>query len=80
MIAPRLIPRAEWERRLQADYRCKRLIEADSEPKLESGEWWLTEHNFLFPVASDEDGNLRIEDWQQVLILIARLKPLNWDT
>jgi hypothetical protein len=78
MIAPRLMPRGDWEVRLQK-MACKKL-EDDSEPTLETGEWWLTEHEFLFPVACDSQGYLRIEDWQQVLILIARLRPLNWDT
>jgi hypothetical protein len=31
-------------------------------------------------MACDEVGNLRLEDWQHVLIVLARLKPLDWDT
>ena len=78
MIAPRLMPRTEWEGRLR-QLGCKPLGD-DSEPQLETGEWWLTKDDFLFPVACDERGKLRTEDWQQVLVLIARLKPLDLDS
>lgn len=79
MIALRLLSRSEWERRLR-QRGCKPLTDDSEEPKLETGEWWLTEHDFLFPVACDEEGKLRTEDWQQVLVLIDRLKPLDLDT
>jgi hypothetical protein len=79
MISPRLIPREEWERRLRDEFLCKKL-EGDAEPGLETGEWWLTQHDFLLPVACDDAGYLRADDWQSVLILIARLKPMDWDT
>lgn len=79
MIAPRLMPRTEWSERLER-MGCKRLEDDAAEPRLETGEWWLTDHEFLFPVACDPQGNLRIDDWQQVLILIARLRPLDLDT
>lgn len=78
MIAARLLFRAEWEARLHK-LGCKKLAD-DSEPRLETGEWWLTEHDFLFPVACDDQGSLRIEDWQHVLVLVATLRPLSWDT
>lgn len=78
MIAPRLLHRTEWEHRLR-QMGCK-PVDDGSEPKLETGEWWLTEHDFLFPVACDENGDLRTDDWQQVLILLARLKPIDWNT
>jgi hypothetical protein len=78
MTAARLLPRAEWEARLRK-HGCKPLGD-DSEPRLETGEWWLTKHDFLFSVACDGAGNLRLEDWQHVLIVLARLKPLDWNT
>jgi hypothetical protein len=74
----RLMPRAEWERRLRQEYGCK--PDPTEEQKLETGEWWNTAHGFLFPVECDRNGYLRPEDWQQVLILIARLRPMDLDT
>ena len=74
----RLMPRAEWERRLRQEYGCE--PDTEEQQKLETGEWWKTKHDFLFPVECDAAGNLRLEDWQQVLIQIARLKPMDWDT
>ena len=76
MTAIRLMPRAEWERRLRGAG-CV----PDPDEQLEiPGEWWKTEHGFVFPVYCDTDGNLRPEDWQQVLITLARAKPMDWDT
>lgn len=79
MIAPRLLPRDDWEDRLR-QWGCRPLDDDSEEPHLETGEWWVTKDDFLFSVACDEEGRLRPEDWQQVLIVIARLKPLDWDT
>lgn len=61
MCALRLMPRAEWERRLRQEFHCK--PDTQEETKLETGEWWVTEHGFVFPVACDAEGNLRPEDW-----------------
>jgi hypothetical protein len=77
MVAPRLMPRAEWERRLRQEYGCE--PDAEEEQPLETGEWWKNAHGYLFPVPCDSAGNLRTDDWQQVLILIARLRPMDLD-
>lgn len=81
MTALRLLPRVEWEARLR-QHGCKPLDDTSGEPAPtpETGEWWLTKDEFLFPVACDKEGSLRPEDWQQVLVLLARLKPLDWNT
>jgi hypothetical protein len=79
MTALRLLPRVEWEARLW-QHGCKPLGAKSGEPAPETGEWWLTKDEFLFPVACDEAGNLRLEDGQQVLVLLAQLKPLDWST
>jgi hypothetical protein len=79
MIAPRLMARSEWEARLRQQG-CKPLGDTSSDPPLKTGEWWVTEHDFLFAVPSDGEGRLRPDDWQQMLVVLARLKPLDWDT
>lgn len=76
MGALRLIPRSEWERRLREEHECQ--PDTEEEIPLATGEWWTTKHNFLFPVTCDADGFLRPEDWQRVLIHIARLRPMDW--
>ena len=78
MPAVRLMPREEWEPRLRNEHHCKPL-ETDR-PGLETGEWWVTEHDRLFPVAADPNGYLRIDDWQHIIAWIPKLKPLDWDT
>jgi hypothetical protein len=78
MGALRLMSRAEWERRLRDEFRCE--PDTEEEQKLETGEWWKTRYGYLFPVACDAKGNLRPDDWQQVLIHVTRLRPMDWDT
>ena len=78
MSAVRLFPRSEWSKRLRKDYGCKPIDESDepNPPKLKSGEWWVTEHQFVFSVPADYLGNLRSDDFQQVVVQIAKLKPM----
>lgn len=77
MASVRLIPRVEWEKRLHAQG-CKRF-HADRSG-LETGEWWVTKSDKLFIVPCDDRGGLRMDDWQQVAVQLAKLKPLDWDT
>lgn len=78
MSAIRLMPRKEWEDRLRNEHRCKPL--ETGRPGLENGEWWVTEHDRLFPVSVDRLGNMRTDDWQHIIVRISQLKPLDWDT
>lgn len=78
MIAPRLLQRPNWERRLKAE-RCRKY-DCGGLSGLETGEWWLTEHDRLFIVPCDEHGLLRTDDWQSVTIQIAKLKPIDLDS
>jgi hypothetical protein len=79
MAALRLIPREEWAPRLTQQHHCERAPVAPFRSGLKSGEWWVTENDRLFPVPCDSEGRLRSEDWQEVLVLIAKLKPLDLD-
>jgi hypothetical protein len=78
MAAVRLYPRHEWEARLRHDYGCKPINESDepAPPKMKSGEWWVTAHQFVFSVPADYKGNLRSDDLQQVVVQIAKLRPI----
>jgi hypothetical protein len=29
---------------------------------MQTGEWWMTQHGFVFPVECDAEGNLRSDD------------------
>lgn len=78
MIAPRLLDRAEWEKRLR-EQGCKKY-DAGDRSGLETGEWWVTKHNGLFVVPCDLAGRLRSDDWQQVVVQIAKLRPLDLDS
>lgn len=78
MTALRLFSRSEWEGRL-IKAGCK-PYDAKGLAGLETGEWWLTEHNRLFVVPCDTNGALRPDDWQEVVIQLAKLKPLDLDT
>jgi hypothetical protein len=77
MSAVRLFSRPDWEERLRNDG-CKPIHESDepNPPKLQTGEWWVTEHQFVFSVPCDYRGNLRADDLQQVIVQIAKLKPI----
>lgn len=74
MIAPRLLPRNEWERHLR-QLGCAPANVGDR-PGLETGEWWVTEHDFLFPVPRDENGLVRADDWNIVQANLVRLRPI----
>lgn len=70
MIAPRLLKRSEWELRLK-DRKCSRC-DIGALSGLETGEWWATEHNRIFVVPCDDKGFLRTDDWQTVLVQLAK--------
>jgi hypothetical protein len=78
MAAMRLMPRAEWERRLRNEHSCKPATDQPYKPK--SGEWWLNQWGFLFPVPCDREGKLRSDDWQEVLNNVTQGRPLDLDT
>lgn len=73
MSPVRLLKRAEWEKRL-TDRKCAK-IDFGKDSGLETGEWWVTEHNKLFVVPCDPSGLLRSDDWQTVTVQLAKLKP-----
>ena len=73
----RLLNRKDWEARLRK-LGCKKF-DGEGKSGLETGEWWITEHDRLFVVPC-EDGLLRADDWQQVQVQIAKLKPLDFDS
>ena len=76
MIAPRLLERKIWEKLLSKEHGCKKDSGGEN-PPIETGEWWLTSHDFLFIVPCERDGRLRTDDLQRVVVEIARLKPLD---
>lgn len=74
MIAPRLLKRSEWEKRLLS-LGCKSSKLAGV---LRSAEWWETEHGRLFTVPMDNgEGMLREDDFREIIAQVARLKPLD---
>lgn len=78
MIAPRLMPRSEWERRLRSEHNCSPYT-GEGVTGLTTGEFWITEHKALFVVPCDAAGLLRLDDWQQVVVRIAGLRTLDID-
>lgn len=77
MIAPRLLPRDEWERRLAA-LECRRLSAPGH--NLETAEFWQTKGGALFTVPADVEGRIRIDDLQIVVAHVARLRPLDFSS
>lgn len=75
MIAPRLLARADWEVRLR-QLGCR---PAPNTPfPLEMAEYWETSNRRLFIVPMDNaQGRLRVDDLQEVIAQIARLKPID---
>lgn len=79
-MAVRLLLRKEWEARLR-DLECRPLSSKPApDEALETGEWWLTKNDKWFNVPCNAAGYLRIDDWQDVTVRVAKLKPLDWDT
>jgi hypothetical protein len=78
MSSVRLLQRADWEQQLRDDHRCKPISESDEPvpPSLRTSEWWVTEHQFVFPVSVDHRGNMRFDDFEQLLIQLQKLRPL----
>ena len=77
MISPRLIPKIEWEQRLRDEFKC-RPARADDiiRHPLRTAYWWENEHGYIFPVPCEKDGSIRLDDFQMVLISVAKLKPI----
>lgn len=75
MSAVRIINREDWEKILTQEHNCKKLGD-----NLETGEFWLTPNGKTFVVPVDLDGILQSTDLQLVLVEIAKLRPLDWDT
>ena len=76
MSAMRLIPREQWAARLE-DMDC--LLYRKAKP-LKTAEYWVTKHDRVFVVTADESGRLRQDDWQLVLVQIAKLRPIDFDS
>jgi hypothetical protein len=76
MIAPRLLSRMDWEKRLHS-LGCKPSQQLAG-GVLKTGEFWETEHGRIFIVPIDNgEGMLRVDDFQEVLAQVVRLKPLD---
>lgn len=78
MIAPRLLPRDEWEHILKEEEECSPCAEGDVR-RLQTAEWWRTKHNRIFTVPVDEEGRISAFDLQMVRVEISQLRPLDWD-
>lgn len=78
MAPVRLMPRAEWSRRLRDEHACRPATDEPYQPR--TGEWWLNQWDCLFVVPCSREGYLRSDDWQEVLINVSRGRPLDWDT
>lgn len=75
MAAVRLLSRDEWEQRLHA-LDCRPFM---SRSGLDTGEFWQTQHKRVFIVPVENDGRIRLDDFQIVLNNVAKLKPLDLD-
>lgn len=77
MISVRILSRTQWEAQLRG-LKCK---PHEGPIELKSAEVWETEHGRIFTVPMDNgEGILRMDDLAEVLIQVARLKPLDiWD-
>lgn len=78
MIAPRLIPREEWEIQLR-QLNCQRVF-GKHVGVLESAEVWENEHKRWFTVPVEENGS--VDKWalDRLLQQIPHMKPLDLDT
>lgn len=76
MIAVRVLARADWERILR-DKNCK-PYDGPYPLSLKTAEVWQTENGSIFFVPMDNgEGRLRAEDLHEVLIQVAKVKPLD---
>lgn len=81
MIAPHILEREEWEKRLKTERRCAPATIDKDQSGLDGGnEYWVTEHGRLFIVPCDEGGYLRVDDYHLVVVEIEKLRPLDLDT
>ena len=76
MIAVRVLARADWERILR-EKQC-RPYEGSYPRRLKTAEVWQAANGQIFFVPMDNgEGRLRVEDLQEVLIQVAKVKPLD---
>jgi len=73
------LSRGEWEKILREEEGCEPVATGEAR-RIQTAEWWKTEHNRLFTVPIDPDGRLSQFDLTKVRIEIASLKPLDWDS
>jgi len=71
MIAPRFLPRAEWEARLK-HYKCKKVTGLG---RLNTAEWWRAKWNFLFTVPIEDDGRCHEGEFQKVIVDLMNSAP-----
>jgi len=71
MIAPRFLPREEWEVQL-LHYKCRPL---QGKGKLNTAEWWRTKWDYLFIVPVENDGTCHQQDFQRVIAGIMKSAP-----
>jgi hypothetical protein len=71
MIAPRFLPRLEWEARLR-DYKCKPV---QGLGRLNTAEWWRASWNFLFTVPVEADGSCHEREFQRLIAVLMKSAP-----
>ena len=72
MIAPRFLPRENWEPRLRY-YRCRPL---EGNTSLNTAEWWTSEWGFTFTVPVEENSCCHQDALQRLIADIVRSAPL----
>ncbi|MBX9842574.1 MAG: hypothetical protein K2Z80_12275 [Xanthobacteraceae bacterium] len=74
MAPVRLLPREVWEERLRREG-CR---PCDHPSRLATAEAWQNEQGKIFLVPMDNgEGMLRTDDLQQVLVQVAKIRPLD---
>jgi hypothetical protein len=71
MIAPRFLPRNEWEARLRK-YQCVPVMGLG---RLNTAEWWRARWNFLFTVPVEADGSCHERDFQRLVATLMKNAP-----
>ena len=75
MIAPRFLPRSEWERQLRY-YRC---VPVHGLGRLNTAEWWRAtwDRNYLFTVPVEADGSCHESAFQRLVAELMKNAPSN---
>jgi hypothetical protein len=73
MIAPRFLPRENWEPRLRY-YRCRPF---EGNTPLNTAEWWVSEWGFIFTVPVEANGCCHQDALQKLTADIVGNAPLD---